>query len=75
MNQTHNMENSSTLEEVVHKELDEVAGINTANEDRINAIRKKIDIRLLPVLTLLYLMSVLDRGNSTFQKGGEKIWC
>jgi hypothetical protein len=29
-------------------------------------IRRKIDTRLIPALALLYLMSYLDRGNSSY---------
>lgn len=50
-------------------------GIENGEKDLINdvvydeketkRILRKIDIRILPVLTLLYLMAFLDRGNST----------
>lgn len=38
--------------------------LDAADEARIDKVRRMIDIRLLPVLTILYLMSFLDRGNS-----------
>lgn len=32
-------------------------------DDEAKAILRKVDYRLLPVLTLLYLLSFIDRGN------------
>ena len=41
----------------------EVADYTPEDEKRIN---RKIDFHLVPVLTVLYLMSYLDRGNSEY---------
>ena len=41
----------------------EVVEFGPEDEERI---KKKIDRRLIPVLTILYLLSYLDRGNSQF---------
>lgn len=38
------------------------------------AIRRKIDRRLLPVLALMYIMSYLDRSNSTSPPGHLSCW-
>lgn len=39
--------------------------INDAHDPvEIRRITRKIDYRLLPILTILYLLSFLDRGNS-----------
>ena len=34
------------------------------SDKEVQRIYRKIDVRLLPVLSVLYLMSYLDRGNS-----------
>lgn len=39
---------------------------NLPDEVEVARIRRKIDCRLLPALSVLYLMSYLDRGNSQF---------
>lgn len=41
----------------------EVLEFSIEDEERI---KKKIDRRLIPALTVLYLLSYLDRGNSQF---------
>lgn len=41
----------------------DAAQINIS-EKEVARINRKIDFRLLPVLSILYLMSYLDRGNS-----------
>lgn len=43
--------------------LDEPAAI-VYDEEESKRILRKVDQRLLPCLTLLYLLSFLDRGNS-----------
>lgn len=47
----------------------QLAGINADNlpayhTKETRRILRKVDFRLLPLLTLLYVISVLDRGNS-----------
>lgn len=39
------------------------------NDVETKRLLRKVDFRLLPVLTLLYLMSFLDRSNSTYGLG------
>ncbi len=42
----------------------EIPSIGISEKERAR-INRKIDLHLLPVLATLYLMSYLDRGNST----------
>lgn len=36
-----------------------------AHEKKAKELRRRVDIRLIPVLTVLYLASYIDRSNST----------
>lgn len=49
-----------------HKDIETVAEQTPPDldQDEVKRILRKIDLRLLPVLTALYLMSFLDRSNS-----------
>lgn len=51
-----------------HKDVDTVAeaGLTDFDQAEVKRILRKIDLRLLPVLTALYLMSFLDRSNSQY---------
>lgn len=52
-----------------HKDIETVAEIELPDFDQteVKRILRKIDLRLLPVLTALYLMSFLDRSNSSYR--------
>lgn len=46
------------------KELEELPDDVHYDEAETKRLLRKVDVRLLPVLTMLYLMSFLDRSNS-----------
>ena len=50
---------------------DNVIDVDGRESDEMLArkLRRRIDIRLLPVLTILYLFSYIDRSNSKSQAG------
>lgn len=54
----------SPIEGMAPQKSHQIEDINLSDQARLAAIRRKIDLRLLPVLTVLYLMSFIDRGNS-----------
>jgi hypothetical protein len=58
------------VERLEHGQLDKETGdtLPSVSYDKIETrkILRKVDKRLLPVLTLLYLLSFLDRGNSSY---------
>lgn len=59
---------TATFTEMVQVENKSDPGLNEAhlpiyNDERTKRVLRKVDWRLLPVLTLLYVLSYLDRGN------------
>ncbi|EXJ69253.1 uncharacterized protein A1O5_07289 [Cladophialophora psammophila CBS 110553] len=45
------------------EEDDQIAGAERYDEVEVRKVLRRVDVRLLPLLTLLYLISFLDRGN------------
>lgn len=59
----NNLELSSSLKNETMKTVDsdpETAPLSTINEKKL---LRKLDLRLLPAVSLLYLLSFLDRSN------------
>ena len=56
------------IDDEKHKNIEAVAEENVVDfdQDEVKRILRKIDLRLLPVLTALYLMSFIDRSNSQY---------
>lgn len=52
-------ENVTCTEEIISQES---VSLQTFAHLNIKKINRKIDIRLIPILTVLYLLSFLDRG-------------
>jgi hypothetical protein len=67
---------SQSLDDVSPKEKDvAVLPLSDATEDieatygvNEKALLRKLDLKLLPALTFLYLLSFLDRSNGSFQE-------
>jgi hypothetical protein len=53
--------NEQDKAEILHHEADKFG--EQDDNSQVGAALKKVDRRLLPMLTLLYLLSFLDRGN------------
>ena len=47
----------------LEKDIDDLQSSIDYDEGETKKVLRKVDRRLLPVLTLLYLLSFLDRGN------------
>jgi hypothetical protein len=61
-----NTEPKPTFEETenVEKNIQDVDNSIFYEEAETSRVLRKVDYRLLPMLTVLYLLSFLDRGNS-----------
>jgi hypothetical protein len=57
------IESSSPPDGAGDSEVDEDPGPGAFAHLDIKAIHRKMDLRIIPVLTILYLLSFLDRGN------------
>jgi hypothetical protein len=76
MTTTEKQLTSQSLDDVSPKEKDAVVlPLSDATEDieatygvNEKALLRKLDLKLLPALTLLYLLSFLDRSNGSFQE-------
>lgn len=51
-----------------HKKHQDLAGVDFSMVDEKTVLRK-MDIRLIPILAVLYLLSFLDRGTSSLPRG------
>ncbi|KXN73676.1 MFS general substrate transporter, partial [Conidiobolus coronatus NRRL 28638] len=61
------VENQNAIQILKHKEGDGFPAVEVASEDfdeiRVKKLIRKVDLRLLPYITILYLFSFLDRVN------------
>ena len=57
------VEEASMKPDVAYGGEDELPPPPDLSEAQIKALYRKIDLRLMPILTLMYLCSFLDRGN------------
>lgn len=59
---------SPTSDDVERDEADEVRrSVQAYSPEEAKRILRKVDYRLIPLLTLLYLLAFIDRGNSTYR--------
>jgi hypothetical protein len=72
--------NTDSLDTTMKKQLEEGRSDEDANavvydEKEAKAILSKVDYRLIPMLTLLYVLSFLDRSNSKFLSARSRMKC
>lgn len=72
--------NTDSLDSTMKQQLeegrsDEDANVVVYDEKEAKAILRKVDYRLIPMLTLLYVLSFLDRSNSKLHSAGRHLKC
>ena len=68
MDEKYAMTEATTHEEKIVIKHEDESGLDAEhqpryNDEEVRRIRRKIDWRVLPLLTFLYLISFVDRGN------------